>query len=39
MPLKTEKRTNTNIKRKKSLDKHPVVCNNNFTVLLYGKIL
>ena len=39
MPLKTEKRTNTNIKRKKSLDKHPVVCNNNLAVLLYGKIL
>ena len=39
MPLKTEKRTNTNIKREKSLDKRLPLCNNNFTVLLYGKIL
>ena len=38
-PLKTEKRTNTNIKREKSLDKRLPLCNNNFTVLLYGKIL
>ena len=39
MPFKTEKRTNTNIKREKSLDKRLPLCNNNFTVLLYGKIL